>query len=96
MRQRRQNRSARSGTELDTDLAERAFIQGNLDAVVELLLSPDLLNAPVWRIDSALVHLLRHLAPGVSDADLAAALGRHRPTGRWKRVQEILEGAASS
>jgi hypothetical protein len=76
--------------EIDAEIAERAFLGRDLDAIVEIFLRYGLPYGPVWELDGALVELFKMLAPGRSDRELAAALERAEAPSPWARVRDLL------
>jgi hypothetical protein len=82
--------------EIDASLAERAFLSRDLDAIVEIFLRYELPFGPVWQLDKARVDLLKQLAPGKSDSELAEALARAPSQSPWVRVRGVLLARAKA
>src|ERR1035437_2241852 len=53
---------------LDTALAERALVRGDLDAIAELVVTHRVPYGPVWTTASAMVEIFCALTPGATEA----------------------------
>jgi hypothetical protein len=82
--------------EIEVSLAERAFLGRDLDAVVAIFLRYELPFGPVWQLDQARVELIKQLAPGRSDSEVAAALAAAPSQSPWARVRDILLARAKA
>ncbi|HEX7603179.1 MAG TPA: hypothetical protein VF316_16290 [Polyangiaceae bacterium] len=74
---------------LDTALAERAFVHGDLDAIAEVVVTHHVPYGPVWTTASAMVEMFCALTPGATDAARARALGRRSGGPLWDGAAKL-------
>ncbi len=79
---------------LDPDLAEAAFLRGDVRAAARLLVSSDEPFGPVWTTASALLEMLRAVTPGANDRARSEALDAAEPGGRWAKAANVLRELA--
>jgi len=79
---------------LDAALAERAFVRGDLDAIVEIVLANRVPYGPVWTTASAMVEIFCALTPGATDDARARALGHRAGGPLWDGAAKIFASQA--
>jgi len=80
--------------EIPTELARAALIEHDPRALARMFVSLNLPFGPVWELTSALVEILRHLTPAISDAQRAEAIEAAGPHARWSAAARLFRREA--
>lgn len=79
---------------IETSLAERAFIDHDLDAMVEIVTIHEVPYGPVWTTATAMVEMFIALTPGATDRARADALAKRFGGPLWEGATKIFAAQA--
>nr|MBA3538289.1 hypothetical protein [Deltaproteobacteria bacterium] len=76
---------------LEATLAQRAFVDHDIDAIAEIVTTRNVPYGPVWTTASAMVEIFCALTPGKIDAERARALASRSGGPLWAGAARIFE-----